>query len=172
MVATIGKGTYITKKEVTSGNVPVILGGISPAYWHSEWNHEGEAIVVSRSGVNAGFVSYWNEPIFVSDGFVLDAEPGIEYRYLYHVLSAKQKKLNDMKRGSGVPHINSKMLASFEVPVPPLAEQRRIVDVLDKFSALTTSLTDGLPAEIEANRKRYEYYRDKLLDLPRRESAA
>ena len=59
-----------------------------------------------------------------------------------------------------------------EVPLPEKTEQRRIVDVLDKFSALTTSLTDGLPAEIEANRKRYEYYRDKLLDLPRRESAA
>lgn len=49
------------------------------------------------------------------------------------------------------------------IPVPPIEEQRKIVDLLDRFNALTTDLTAGLPAEIEARRKQYEYYRDKLL---------
>ena len=52
------------------------------------------------------------------------------------------------------------------IPLPPLSEQRRIVDILDRFDALTTSLTDGIPAEIEARRAQYAYYRDKLLDFP------
>ena len=58
------------------------------------------------------------------------------------------------------------------VPVPPLSVQQQVVDILDRFDALTTSLTDGLPAEIEARRQQYEYYRDRLLDLPRKEVAA
>lgn len=55
------------------------------------------------------------------------------------------------------------MLQNFQVPVPPLSEQQRIVDILDRFDALCNDLTSGLPAEIAARRKQYEYYRDKLL---------
>ena len=62
--------------------------------------------------------------------------------------------------------------SQIEVPVPPLPVQQQVVDILDRFDALTTSLTDGLPAEIEARRQQYEYYRDRLLDLPRKEVAA
>lgn len=49
------------------------------------------------------------------------------------------------------------------MPVPPLEEQERIVAILDRFDALCNSLTSGLPAEIEARRRQYEYYRDRLL---------
>ena len=55
------------------------------------------------------------------------------------------------------------MLDSYLIPVPPLAEQARIVSILDRFDALCNDLTSGLPAEIEARKKQYEYYRDKLL---------
>lgn len=164
--AFINKGTYITKKQVIPGNIPVILGGVEPAYWHSESNHDSEGIVISRSGANAGFASYWNEPIFVSDGFVLDAKPGIDMRFLFHVLKKQQAKLYSMKRGSGVPHINSKMLANnVAIPVPPLEEQQHVVSILDRFDKLTNDLSSGLPAEIEARRKQYEYYRDRLLSF-------
>lgn len=164
--AFINKGTYITKKQVIPGNIPVILGGVEPAYWHSESNHDSEGIVISRSGANAGFASYWNEPIFVSDGFVLDAKPGIDMRFLFHVLKKQQAKLYSMKRGSGVPHISSKMLANnVAIPVPPLEEQQHVVSILDRFDKLTNDLSSGLPAEIEARRKQYEYYRDRLLSF-------
>lgn len=63
-------------------------------------------------------------------------------------------------------------LASIEIPIPSLETQQKVVDILDRFDALTTSLTDGLPTEIEARRQQYEYYRDKLLNFPRKESAA
>ena len=55
-----------------------------------------------------------------------------------------------------------------ESPVPSLETQQKVVDILDRFDALTTSLTDGLPAEIEARNQQYEYYRDRLLDFPRK----
>ncbi len=67
------------------------------------------------------------------------------------------------QRGGGVPHIYIKNVAPFRIPVPPLEIQHKIVDTLDKFDALVNDLSIGLPAEINARRKQYEYYRDKLL---------
>ena len=68
-----------------------------------------------------------------------------------------------MKKGSGVPHVRAKDFESYSIPIPPLAEQERIVTILDKFDALVNDISAGLPAELNARRKQYEYYRDKLL---------
>lgn len=67
------------------------------------------------------------------------------------------------KAGGSVDSLDMKKLLAFQIPVPPLAEQERIVGILDKFDALVNDLSSGLPAEIEARRKQYEYYRDQLL---------
>lgn len=71
-------------------------------------------------------------------------------------------KLKAMGQGSQS-NINAKTVKEFPIPVPSLEEQERIVSILDRFDALCNDLTSGLPAEIEARRKQYEYYRDKLL---------
>ena len=60
-------------------------------------------------------------------------------------------------------NLNARKIKNFPIPIPPLEEQQRIVNILDKFDALVNDLTSGLPAEIEARRKQYEYYRDQLL---------
>ena len=79
----------------------------------------------------------------------------------------------DKKKTAGaVPHVSLKDIQAIEIPVPSLATQQKVVDILDRFDALTTSLTDGLPAEIAARRQQYEYYRDRMLDFPRKEVAA
>ncbi|TXL17518.1 restriction endonuclease subunit S [Methylococcaceae bacterium HT2] len=59
-----------------------------------------------------------------------------------------------------------------KIPVPSLAEQTRIVDILDKFDALTHSISDGLPREIKLRQQQYEYYRDLLLSFPKSETTA
>ena len=59
-------------------------------------------------------------------------------------------------------------LSRVEIPVPCPATQRKVVDIFDRFDTLTKSLTDGIPAEIEARRQQYEYYSDRLLDFPRK----
>lgn len=61
--------------------------------------------------------------------------------------------------------MNQKNLNKIPIPVPSLAEQQRIVGILDRFDTLCNDLTSGLPAEIEARQKQYEYYRDKLLSF-------
>ncbi|WP_314659003.1 restriction endonuclease subunit S [uncultured Rothia sp.] len=70
--------------------------------------------------------------------------------------------------GTKVIDVAPKNLAKIEFPLPSLEEQQRIVDILDRFDALTTSLSEGLPAELAARRSQYEYYRDQLLSFPRK----
>jgi type I restriction enzyme S subunit len=59
------------------------------------------------------------------------------------------------------------MFLNFPIPIPSLEEQERIVSILDQFDTLTTSITEGLPKEIELRKKQYEYYRDMLLSFPK-----
>ena len=70
--------------------------------------------------------------------------------------------------GGAVKSVPMKVLTNIKIPIPPLAEQERIVSILDRFESLTTSLTAGLPAEIAARRQQYEHYRDKLLTFKRK----
>jgi len=159
------RGTYVTQKDTKKGDIPVILGGQEPAYYCDTSNHDGDAIVVSRSGAYAGFVSFWNEPIFVTDGFIIEAQSKVQIKYLFYFLKNRQTLLHNMKRGAGVPHVRGNEIMLLKIPVPSLEEQERIVAILDRFDTLCNDLENGLPAEIEARRKQYEYYRDKLLSF-------
>lgn len=95
-------------------------------------------------------------------------------RYVAYWMTSEAFRVQKRKIAKGTKVIEAKPddLARILIPVPPLSIQQSIVDILDRFDALTTSLTDGLPAEIEARRKQYEYYRDMLLNFPRKEAAA
>lgn len=80
-------------------------------------------------------------------------------------LNFKRNKVS----GTKVMRLHQSKLEQFEIPIPPLAEQERIVAILDKFETLVNDISDGLPAEIAARRQQYEYYRDKLLTFKRKE---
>ena len=67
--------------------------------------------------------------------------------------------------GTSIPQLTVPMVSEYEIPVPSLDEQKRIVGILDKFDRLVNDITVGLPAEIELRRKQYEYYRNKLLSF-------
>ena len=163
-VVTVFRGEYITKKDTSTGLIPVILGGQEPAYFIDKANHEGEIVTVARSGASAGFVAYWNEPIFITDGFGYEAhETLILPKYLYYVLKNMESELNSMKRGAGVPHVSGEAILAISIPLPSLDEQARLVSILDTFDTLCNDIAEGIPAEIETRQKQYEYYRDKLL---------
>lgn len=74
-----------------------------------------------------------------------------------------------LAKGTKVIDVSAKDLAKIVIPIPPLSEQRRIVNILDRFDTLTNSISEGLPKEIALRRKQYEYYRDALLSFPRAE---
>ena len=71
--------------------------------------------------------------------------------------------MNNMKRGAGVPHISGEAILAIMIPLPSLDEQTKLVSILDRFDILCSDMAEGIPSEIEARQKQYEYYRDKLL---------
>ncbi|MBQ9417154.1 MAG: restriction endonuclease subunit S, partial [Bacteroidales bacterium] len=73
-----------------------------------------------------------------------------------------------LNTAGGVPSLTQAVLNEVKIPIPSLSEQQRIVDILDRFDTLVNDLTQGLPAEIEARRQQYEYYRDRLLAFKRK----
>ena len=159
-VAELKRGQSITKKSITPGDIPVIAGGRKPAYFTSSANRTGMTIVVAGSGAYAGFVSYWDQPIFVSDAFSVKVNEEILVpRFTYHWMCGKQKELYSLKSGGGVPHVYPKDVAKFKCPIPPLEVQCEIVRILDQF----TTLEAELEAELEARQAQYEYYRNQLL---------
>jgi len=163
-VAVFRRGTSMTRKDTGDGRIPVIAGGRTPAYYHDKSNRTGESIVVAGSGAYAGFVTFWTTPIFVSDAFSVHPDADLLLpKYVYYFLLARQSEIHEKKSGGGVPHVKGGDLSPFPIPLPPLEVQREIVNVLDKFDALVNDLSIGLPAELAARRKQYEYYRDQLL---------
>ena len=165
-VAEIKRGNSITKKNIKPGDIPVIAGGRSPAYYHNESNRTDQTIVVAGSGAYAGFVSWWEEPIFVSDAFSVKPLAGVAPRYCFHWLTSLQERIHDLKSGGGVPHVYPRDVAPLEIPIPcpeepekSLAIQGEIVRILDSFTKLTAELT----AELELRKKQYNHYRDQLL---------
>ncbi|WP_033617775.1 restriction endonuclease subunit S [Helicobacter pylori] len=154
------KGKSITKKAVTFGKVPVISGGRQPAYYHNEANRSGETIAVSSSGVYAGCVSYWDIPVFLADSFsVSPKQKTLTPKYLFYYLTTQQDAIYATKSTGGIPHVYSKDLQNFLIPIPPLEIQQEIVKILDAFTELNTELN----TELKARKKQYEYYREKLL---------
>ena len=89
--------------------------------------------------------------------------------YLYHLLADDRFFSYDMQhaKGAKMPRGNKEKILDYVLPLPPLSEQRRVVEILDRFDTLTNSISEGLPREIALRRKQYEYYRDALLNFPR-----
>lgn len=110
----------------------------------------------------------WNvsETLFVikSDAKVILTKFLMYFLYTSNAVDQYSPKIS---KGS-VPHLKIKDLLNVRIPIPPLAEQERIANILDRFESLTTSLAAGLPAEIAARRRQYEHYRDRLLTFRRK----
>ena len=89
----------------------------------------------------------------------------ISPKYICYYINSKFGKeyVNSMKTGAAQKNFGAKALEKMPIPLPSLAEQERIVAILDRFDKLCNDITSGIPAEIEARRKQYEHYRDQLL---------
>lgn len=140
----ISKGEAITKATENEGKYPVILGGQEPAYYIDRYNHCGKAIVVSRSGASAGYVSFWNEPIFITDGYLVEPfSEDYHYEYIYYLLKYYGKVLRDLQNGSAIPHVTPKTIYGIKAPIPSKKEQKRIASILSAYDLM-----------IEVNNKR------------------
>ena len=123
-------------------------------------------VIVAMYGATAAKVAVNSIPLTTNQAccnLQID-ETKADVRYVFHWLSNEYEHLKALGEGSQS-NINVKKVKSYPISLPPLEEQRRIVSILDRFDKLTNDLSSGLPAEIEARRKQYEYYRDRLLSF-------
>lgn len=137
-VAEIKRGQAISKKDTKEGNIPVIAGGQQPAYYHNENNRTGEQITVAGSGAYAGFINYYDTPIFVSDAFTISSKDTntILNKFIYRILKSKQNEIYSLKAGAGIPHVYPKDFVNMEIPLPPMSVQEDIVKELDAYQAI------------------------------------
>ena len=110
------------------------------------------------------------QPVAISGRSCAYATESIIPRYLAYLATAQDFQISKRKVAKGAKVIEAAPvdLSRVEIPTPSLETRQKVVDILDRFDALTKSLTDGIPAEIEARRAQYGYYRDRLLDFPRK----
>ena len=169
--ATVNTGSKPKTFDESAGLYEFINAGTTPSGYLDDFNTEGDTVTTpSRGQGGIGYVGYsanrfWCGPLCYR---IKSSDGGISNKYLYYVMQGRSWKIRTLMKEGGTPAVNARDLKQLEIPVPPLSEQRHIVDILDRFEALTTSLSDGLPAEIEARRQQYEHYRDKLLDFSRK----
>lgn len=131
---------------------------------------KGAVLVVTRSSILERTLPVANlatEATINQDIKAIIPSGEFDHRYIYFAIkwSADEILRTIRKSGGSVTSLDTKKLKDFKIPAPPLEEQRRIVTILDKFDALVNGISTGLPAEIAARRKQYEYYRDKLLSF-------
>lgn len=124
----------------------------------------GLSSVVTKEPEEKAYLNSFSICYRLNDPSILNPEFS---KYLFRSRLARKQII---RTAQGVTRFNvsKKKLANVSVPIPTLEEQQRIVDILDRFDALTSSLSEGLPAELAARRSQYEYYRDQLLSFPRK----
>ena len=161
-----GKGNTIPK---TGGEYPV-YGSNGIVGSHHQYNSE-DAPVIGHIGAYAGIVNWGKGKHFVTYNGVICRIKSEEVlsQYAYYILLLQN--FGEKSNSASQPFVSYHILEAPVVPIPSLDEQQRIVAILDKFEALTTSLTEGLPREIELRQQQYEYYRELLLSFPKTEVA-
>ena len=112
------RGKTITKAQVLDGDVPVVAGGIEPAYYHNKSNTVAPVITVSGSGANAGFTRLYNVDVFASDCSFIDSNSTPFLFFVYCFLKANAMKLDSLQKGSAQPHVYAKDLNALVLSVP------------------------------------------------------
>ena len=163
-IATIKTGATINKIMIQNhpGRYPVINSGREPLGFYDNYNVGYDPIGITSRGAGVGSITWYEGKYFrgnLNYSVTIKDTHRLSYRYLYHWLLRDQKRIQSLATYDGIPALNASNLKKLTIPVPPLAVQAEIVRILDSF----TSLEAELEAELEARKKQYEYYRNKML---------
>ena len=175
-VAIITIGAFVRKdKQNPDADYPVYNGGRTPTGYYEDFNNDGNKIIVSARGANAGFVNKSSTPYWAGNScysISVRSTEQLHWMYVYYYLKQSETKLTGIQQKGGIPAVSKKQMEDLLLPIPSKSEQVRIVTILDKFDTLTSSITEGLPREIELRQKQYEYYRDLLFSFPKHETTS
>lgn len=117
-IAAFKRGKTITKTQVHEGDVPVVAGGLEPAYYHNESNTVAPVITVSGSGANAGFARLYNVNIFASDCSFVDSKASPYLFFVYCFIKDNKSSLEALQRGAAQPHVYAKDINALKLLIP------------------------------------------------------
>ena len=142
-------------------------GGNGVRGYIGKQSHNGDYPIIGRQGALCGCVNWASGEFYATEHAVV-CKPlkNANSKFIYYLFQTAN--LNQYKSQGAQPGLSVQRLNGLVFPVPSLAEQQRIVDILDRFDTLVNDLSQGLPAEIEARQQQYEYYRDRLLTFNRK----
>lgn len=127
-------------------------------------NCSGDKVLIGRQGALCGNVCFVSGEFYATEhAVVVSSDNNVDMRFLFHLLL--KLNLNQYKTAGAQPGLSVSKLETVKVQIPSIEYQRRVSKVLDLFSRYIDNLEDGLPAEISARQKQYEYYRDQLLSF-------
>lgn len=168
-VATIGTGSHDTQDAIDNGSYTFYARGREPLRLNV-FDFDETAIITAGDGAGVGKVFHYAQGKYALHQRAYRIVPHgfMESRFVYHYIASYfYKYIQTASVSSSVTSLRRPMFLKFPIPAPSLAEQARIVTILDKFDALTNSITEGLPREIALRQQQYEYYRDLLLGFPK-----
>ena len=134
-VVEIKKGQLITEKLASPGDIPVVAGGKKPAYFHSAANRSGKNITISASGASAGYVAFFETPIFASDCSTIGESDKYEILFVYYFLKSRQEDIYKAQTGGAQPHIHPADIYPLVVTWPDKAEQTAIATILSDMDS-------------------------------------
>ncbi len=170
-VVKLQRGKRLVKSQLEeAGAYAVYQNSMTPLGYYHESNVKQDTTFIIAAGA-AGKIGYSNVDFWAADDvyFCVTSDVVIS-KFLFYCLLMQQYKILSQVRRASIPRLSKVSIEKITIPIPPLPEQERIVSILDKFDALTNSITEGLPREIELRQKQYEYYRDLLLTFPKDEA--
>lgn len=153
--AAFRRGKIITAKQTKVGQIPVIAGGLSPAYYHAEANTTAPVITVSGSGANAGYTAIHNQDIWASDCSYIDSTMTDYPYFVYLTVKILGREFRHLQRGSAQPHVYPTHINDLEFLLP----SNELLDNFEKTVANYYLLIGTLEASINAAREA----RDRLL---------
>lgn len=157
-VGNILKGKSITKSKTEKGEIPVIAGGQSAAYFHNVSNRNGNIITVSASGAYAGFVNYFSTPIFASDCNTIQSidEDTLPNKLLFHLLKVMQNDIYKLQRGQAQPHVYKDDLEMIKIPILDKKTSKIILSEIENLEKKSkTIVINDLEKQIEKIIKKY-----------------
>ena len=154
-IAEFKRGRTITKAQVKGGNVPVVAGGLEPAYYHNVANTKAPVITISASGANAGFVRLYGVDVFASDCSFVDGLGTESLFFVYEFLKESKVSIDQLQKGSAQPHVYAKDINAMKITIPEK-------EYLERFDRYTKVLFDKIKT-LQGQNERLKIARDLLL---------
>lgn len=163
-VVVIQRGKRVVKTELTEdGNYPVYQNALAPmGYYHSKNRDKDNTYLISAGA--AGSIGYSTNDFWAADDcFTFKCAEILDNKFLYYSLLNKQSAINLKIRNASIPRLSRDSLENLVISIPSLNNQKKIVEILEKFDYACSTLQSNISIEIESRQKQYEFYRDKLL---------